>query len=596
MVTVDMVWLSKFFGGSTRKNNDISTSGLKRACSSCDTRPSKKSRSSEDDSFKDKDTSSLSNDILHHILGFLVSNSGLVDGRSIRAATLVCKQWKNVATSRSLWAIPAGIANIPIDQVVVEQINSSLQIRETASVDTFLLESERRHELSKESLIGFRKMSQLDSTATATDFRAMERATGTQCILSVAKNEGKTSELIKEIFEAHFVQADDFLKQPNNRADEAARQTSIHRCFLRGVCVLNGRVVRWYEDLVAKDQHAHEQNTPRILTPLLKQFRRVANEPQPHISKPKSNLLELRRPVDQLLHLEHTLGTVDRSRPHVRMECWAIIVDWIIEIVECFDLEDATAFQTMALFDRFLASSSVRPVVSIACACWIIAMVYTDIPMKFFSLQQPVKMSQYQLVAGACLLIASKCNDVSIKGSDISYCADNSFNGAQVTATEEFVLEHLEWKLAFPTPLDFVNAYARTLGLDMDGSAFSMMIRYVVELALQSPIYLAYKSSIIAASAIVLARLCLPNDNLLWPQELQRETNYSLQDLRDCTMELSRMLDDVRSTMPELIMITRRYRKHPRWNVANVSIPSISSFAVLAAYQERQSRRDDSRI
>jgi hypothetical protein len=59
--------------------------------------------------------------------------------------------------------------------------------------------------------------------------------------------------------------------------------------------------------------------------------------------------------------------------------------------------------------------------------------------------------------------------------------------------------------------------YARTLGFDMDGSAFRMMIRYVVELALQSPIYLAYNSSIIAASAIVLARFCLPNDNLLRP-------------------------------------------------------------------------------
>jgi hypothetical protein len=116
------------------------------------------------------------------------------------------------------------------------------------------------------------------------------------------------------------------------------------------------------------------------------------------------------------------------------------------------------------------------------------------------------------------LEIASTCNGVSLNGSDISYGADNSSNGAQVTAADEFDLEHLEWKLVFPTPLDFVNAYARFLGLDMDDIAFSMMIRYVVELALQSSIYLVYKSSIIAASVVVLGRFCLSNNSLLWPQ------------------------------------------------------------------------------
>ena len=55
--------------------------------------------------------------------------------------------------------------------------------------------------------------------------------------------------------------------------------------------------------------------------------------------------------------------------------------------------------------------------------------------------------SSFQLVAGACLLIASKCDKVSITEKDISFCCDNLFSVTLVMATEEAVLKQLGWKL-----------------------------------------------------------------------------------------------------------------------------------------------------
>jgi hypothetical protein len=516
----------------------------------------------------------LSNDILHHVIGFFVSKSGPVDGQSLRSASLVCKQWQEVVYSSSVWA---GVVGAPGDQV--DSVGLSLQIRET----------EGRKGASKESLIGFVKLDGTDfnPNLNTINFRVLERATNNKCILSIARDDHKTPEMMKEIFQAHFQQQEDFLR-PLGGKETRSQCRDLH--FPRGICVLNGRVVRWYEDS-AKNKPKN-LSKPRILTPIEERCHAVKKESSLTTSGRLLENLELNHWITHLLNLEKTFGPLNSSRPRVRMDRWATIVDWIIEIVECFNLDDNTAFHTMALFERFVSTNMVRVIP-------FDARLFhkfnpPDVLTSHPPLQQRVKTCHYQLVAGACLLIASKCSKRSISSSDIAFCADNSFNVDEITGAEDFILQQLEWKLAFPTPLDFVKAYAQASGLADDSQVFLMM-RYVVELALQSPIYLAHKPSMLAASVVVLARFCI-QDSELWPEALERETNYSLDDLRDCTMELSGLLDNIRSTMPELIMISRRYRKPSRHCVADISIPSLSSFASLTAYHESHSRRQSNRI
>lgn len=176
-------------------------------------------------------------------------------------------------------------------------------------------------------------------------------------------------------------------------------------------------------------------------------------------------------------------------------------------------------------------------------------------------------------------------------------CSDNSFSAQELQQTEEYVLCQLEWKLAFPTCIDFLDVLGSAiLSLPKDCRTFQMM-RYISELTLQSPIYLRYEPSMIAASCVVLARFCV-QDDMLWDDCLEEQTSYSLLDLSECTMEISRLLDYIKSRFTDLIMIGRRYRRSTKRCVSQISIPVISSFATLSAYQggRRRSTREQDQV
>jgi hypothetical protein len=145
-------------------------------------------------------------------------------------------------------------------------------------------------------------------------------------MLSISKGKSRTPEMIKELFEAHYVQKDDFLR-PCSEEELRIRRLNGQRYPL-GLLVLHGTVVQWYEN--DTDDLPQSPLHPRRL---------------PFVDD-----------ISHLLSLEDTLGPVSPARRHVRIDCWASIVDWIVEVVECFDLEDRTLFQAMGFLDRFVAN------------------------------------------------------------------------------------------------------------------------------------------------------------------------------------------------------------------------------------------------
>ncbi|CAJ1942626.1 unnamed protein product [Cylindrotheca closterium] len=468
------------------------------------------------------DISSLSPDVLHTILSFLVSESGCVDCESLKSASLVCKKWREVSLSRSLWSIPTNLQGNGVHKK--DSINISLSIWDSSPYDG---------RIGGQSLMGFIKICHLESSkeSDATRFLAKEKATGKDCILSIAKSKQKSSNMIKEVFRGHQVEQRHFL---------CPHLESFDRNVPRGIRLLNDRVVRWYEN-----------NTVHPVTP-------------PATSNPRCDADFQRNddsPMSQMFKLQSTMGEQNPSRQRLRSDSWAMIVDWIAEVAECFDLDDETIFRTMDLVDRVVTASK-----------------YT------------MKKQYYQLVAAACLQIASKCSSKEISGSNICMCSDNSFTVAVLARTEEYVLTKLGWKLAFPSSLDFLNQLRVILDLDKDSRMFQVM-RYVSELALQTKLYVHFEPSMVAATAVVLSNYSLDNQEL-WSDELEGHTTYSLEDLAECTIAMSRLLQDVRHRYPNLIIIDQRYRKASRGCVAEISIPIIPSFASLVSYQQTRSRQN----
>jgi hypothetical protein len=64
--------------------------------------------------------------------------------------------------------------------------------------------------------------------------------------------------------------------------------------------------------------------------------------------------------VRSLLEFEEGCYESPLEPLRLEIEAWATLVDWIVEIVECFQLEDRVIFESLSFLGRFLAAASVR--------------------------------------------------------------------------------------------------------------------------------------------------------------------------------------------------------------------------------------------
>ena len=257
------------------------------------------------------------------------------------------------------------------------------------------------------------------------------------------------------------------------------------------------------------------------------------------------------REIERLLAQERLCGVPDRSRYHLDDYQWAALTDWLFEVLEVMhNVRRSTVFQAMAYFERFLSS-------------------YGEIPWQ-----------RHQLVLGACFLLATQVdpNSVPINARDLKFAADNTFDTNDVEVCRRFVLENLNFGLAIPSIVHFSGAYLDEIVVDLRST--DSMIFFLSELALQTPMYINFRSSLIAACVIVLGKHTL-GQQPLWPNILALKTGYQWQDLEDCLIQLSRALEHIRLSMPQLKMITRRYRCDQYWQVGAMAIPRITSFASL---------------
>ena len=428
--------------------------------------------------------------------------------------------------SKSLWA---GV----IDSNSKSSVHRSLQIKE----QTVVSDGAWFHP----SLIGFTHLKcNYKSRFPQSElyFFVKERATGSKFLLSLSINEKKNRSMLRDLYANHFELKEEFLLRDSNHTYKfyPSQRSPL------GITVWKGRVVRWYR---TESETEANQTIEQISSLEIQLYTDIRDRDQLFVF------------VRHLMDLEKTsLGDPKNDITHYA-QGRQHMVDWMVEIVECFGLGDLTIFQAMRLFDRFLMSHD-----------------------------RVVKTSSLQLFAGACLLIASKFNNIIVTEKDICFCCDNIFSVANVIATEELVLKHLEWKLACPSSIEFLFAFLKILGIEKDTRTTSLC-SYILELSLMFPTTLKYPPSITAASSMVLAFYCFKNDTL-WPDTLSNNTGLELKDLAESCVSLSQEIEGARlPTTNRLDMIHRRYNKPCRHNAAQEPIPILTSKTTLMDYEER---------
>ncbi|XP_051542354.1 cyclin-A1 [Myxocyprinus asiaticus] len=196
-----------------------------------------------------------------------------------------------------------------------------------------------------------------------------------------------------------------------------------------------------------------------------------------------------------------------RKQPDITNCMRIILVDWLVEVAEEYNLCSETIFLAVNYLDRFLSCMSVL-------------------------------RGKLQLVGTASILLAAKYEEVCPPEVDeFVYITDDTYTKKQLLRMEQHLLRVLAFDMTAPTAYQFLMQYnleeqicARTVNLAL----------YLSELSLlEVDPFVQYLPSKIAAAAYCLANYTLNGD--LWPENLYAFTGYTLAVIGPCLKELHKL-------------------------------------------------------
>lgn len=180
-------------------------------------------------------------------------------------------------------------------------------------------------------------------------------------------------------------------------------------------------------------------------------------------------------------------------QPDINEKMRTILVDWLVEIHNKFDLMPETLYLTINIIDRFLSVKAV--------------------PRR-----------ELQLLGMGALITASKYEEIwAPEVNDLVCIADRAYTHEQVLAMEKTILRKLEWYLTVPTHYVFLVRFIKAAVADQK---LENMVYFLSELGLMNYSTLSYSPSVVAASAVYAAR-CTLNISPSWNGTLKLHTGYS---------------------------------------------------------------------
>ncbi|KAL4608560.1 cyclin-A1-like [Arapaima gigas] len=195
------------------------------------------------------------------------------------------------------------------------------------------------------------------------------------------------------------------------------------------------------------------------------------------------------------------------KQPDITNSMRLILVDWLVEVGDEYNLSAETLYLTVNYLDRFLSCMSVLK-------------------------------SKLQLVGTAAMLIAVKCEEVYPPDvEDFVYITDNSYTRKQLLQMEQLFLKVLAFDLSVPTPLQFLRQF---LTIESLCSKTENLALYLAELSLlELDPFLQYLPSKVAAAAYCLANYTV--NRIIWPVSLHAFTGYSLAEIAPCLKDLHKL-------------------------------------------------------
>ncbi|GAB2277115.1 hypothetical protein Dimus_011822 [Dionaea muscipula] len=188
-----------------------------------------------------------------------------------------------------------------------------------------------------------------------------------------------------------------------------------------------------------------------------------------------------------------------------------ILVDWLVEVHNKFELMPETLYLTIDLVDRFLS-------------------------------RKAVSRRELQLVGIGSMLLASKYEEIwAPEVKDFVCISDEAYTKDQVLAMEKTILGKLEWNLTVATPYVFLARFIKATA--QADKTMENMALFLAETGLMHyPVVVSYSPSLIAAAAVYGAiHTTNKTKTPSWTETLKHYTGYSEVQLRECAKMLTQL-------------------------------------------------------
>ncbi|PSS19901.1 Cyclin-A1-1 like [Actinidia chinensis var. chinensis] len=234
---------------------------------------------------------------------------------------------------------------------------------------------------------------------------------------------------------------------------------------------------------------------------------------------------------------------MERVQKDINASMRAILVDWLVEVAEEYRLVPDTLYLTVNYIDRYLSGNT-------------------------------MDRQRLQLLGVASMMIASKYEEICApQVEEFCYITDNTYFKEEVLQMESAVLNYMKFEMTAPTIKCFLRRFVRAAQAVNEAPSMQLecLANYLAELSLLEYSMLCYAPSVIAASAIFLAKYILIPSKRPWNSTLRHYTLYQPSDLCDCIEALHGLCcNSHNSSLPA---IREKYSQHKYKFVAKKYCP-----------------------
>ncbi|CAL9081896.1 unnamed protein product, partial [Musa textilis] len=200
---------------------------------------------------------------------------------------------------------------------------------------------------------------------------------------------------------------------------------------------------------------------------------------------------------------------MDAIQKEVTADMRGILVDWLVQVAEEYRLLPNTLYLAVSYIDRFLSSKAIGT-------------------------------QRLQLLGVSSMFVAAKYEEIYHPSIE-NFCdiTDNAYTQQEMKKMEREILECLKFEMGSPTIKTFLR-YHFVFSIHRSSCPLRGLIgliflaSYLAELSLVDYGCVQFLPSMIAASAVFVARFTLNPKGHPWSRELEQCSGYEVSDLEDC--------------------------------------------------------------